>query len=134
MSSDSDSSSPFGDLIYAYSRSDALRDGVLIDLSDLAREAGFKIPFAVTEAVFKEYLDPSPALIAEGQSFQGRAWDVLQNLRFATAVYPNRSEIHVKVLFILEPGYPPEPVPLKAICHPGDDGEPVMTILLEGED
>jgi len=30
------------DLIYRYSRADALRDGVLIDVSDTAREAGIR--------------------------------------------------------------------------------------------
>jgi hypothetical protein len=130
----SDLDSPFGDLIYAYTRADALADGVLIDLSDEARQAGFKIPLAVTEAIFKDYLDPSPELIAEGQNLAGRAWDLLQILRFATAVYPDRSEIHFKILFVLSPGCPPEPVPLKALCHPGDDGEPVLTVLLPNED
>lgn len=121
------------ELISVYTRADALRDGVLVDLSDLAREAGFRIPLVVTEAVYA-YLDPSPELIAEGQSLTGRAWDLLQVLRFAAAVYPDRSEIHFKVLFILSPGCPPEPVPLKALCHPGDDGEPVLTVLLPSED
>jgi hypothetical protein len=122
------------EILSVYSRADALADGVLVDLTDLAREAGFRIPLAVTEAVYRSYLDPSPELIAEGQSFQGRAWDLLQILRFAAAVYPDRSEIHFKVLFVLSPGCSPEPVPLKALCHPGDDGEPVLTILLPSED
>ena len=131
-----DPSDPFADfeLISVYTRAAALRDGVLVALGDIAREAGFRIPIAVTEAVFKDYLDPSPELIAEGQSFAGRAWDLLQVLRFAAAVYPDRSEIHFKVLFVLTPGCPPEPVPLKALCHPGDEGSPVLTILLPQED
>jgi hypothetical protein len=29
---------------------------------------------------------------------------------------------------------PPRPVHLKAICGPGDEGEPVITILLPNED
>jgi hypothetical protein len=132
----SDPANPFADfeLISVYSRADALRDGVLIDLSDLARQAGFRIPLAVTEAVYRSYLDPSPELANEGQSFAGRAWDLLQILRFAAAVYTDRSEIHFKVLFVLSPGCPPEPVPLKALCHPGDNGEPILTVLLPNED
>jgi len=132
----SDTADPFAgfEVISVYSRADALRDGALIDLSDLAREAVFRIPLAVTEAVYRSYLDPSPELANEGQSFGGRAWDLLQVLRFAAAVYPDRSEIHFKVLFVLTPGCPPEPVPLKALCHPGDDGSPVLTILLPHED
>ena len=137
MSNDSpDPSDPFAgfELISVYSRADALRDGVLVDLADLAREAGFRIPVAVTEAVYKDYLDPSPVLIAEGQSFQGRAWDLLQVLHFTIAITPPTDMLLFKVLFLLDPESPPEPVPLKALCHPGDEGEPVMTILLEVED
>jgi hypothetical protein len=127
-------SSPFGNLIYAYTRADALRDGVLIDLSDLAREAGFVIPVAVTEAVYKTYLDPSPELIAEGHSLAERTRLLLDVLYFAAAVYPDREEVHFKLLLVLAPGSPPEPVPLKALCHPGDEGEPVMTVMLPDED
>jgi hypothetical protein len=130
--SDSEAS-PFGPVIYAYTRAQALADGVLVDLSDLAREAGFRVPLAVTEAVYA-YLDPSQDLIDEGQSLNGRARDMLQVLYFAAAVSPDRSEIHFKVLFVLTPGCPPEPVELKAICGPGDDGEPVLTVLLPNED
>jgi hypothetical protein len=130
----SDSDSPFGPVIYAYTRAEALADDALVDLTDLAREAGFRIPLAVTEAVYRSYLDPSPELANEGQSFQGRARDLLQILRFAAAVYPDRDTVFFKVLFVLSPGYPPEAVDLKAICHPGDDGEPVLTVLLLNED
>ena len=34
------------DLIHRYSRADALRDGVLIDVSPTAREAGIRYPSA----------------------------------------------------------------------------------------
>lgn len=111
--SPSDPTDPFAgfEVLSVYTRADALRDGVLVDLSDLAHEAGFRIPLAVTEAVYASYLDPSPELANEGQSFSGRAWDLLQILCFAATVYPDRSEIHFKVLFVLTPGCPPEPVP-----------------------
>src|SRR5262245_38473202 len=35
------------DLIHRYSRADALRDGVLIDVSETAREAGIRWPVAI---------------------------------------------------------------------------------------
>src|SRR4051794_4558851 len=38
----------FGEVIFAYTRADALADGVLIDVTDTAKEAGFRIPVAVT--------------------------------------------------------------------------------------
>ncbi|HKI36594.1 MAG TPA: DUF6573 family protein [Gemmataceae bacterium] len=40
------------DLIHRYTRADALRDGVLIDVSATAREAGFKYPVALTAAAW----------------------------------------------------------------------------------
>jgi hypothetical protein len=36
------------DLIYAYTRAQALADGVLVDVSPMAREAGFRFPTAIT--------------------------------------------------------------------------------------
>ena len=33
-----------------------------------------------------------------------------------------------------KPGRPPEPVDLISVCGPGDIGEPVITIMLPGED
>jgi len=130
------SSVPFEgfELISVYSRADALRDGVLVDLSDLVRSSGFRIPVAATEAVFSTYLDPSPELIASGESLTGRAWDLLQVLLFAISVYPDRSEILFKVLFLMSPASSPVPIELKAICGPGDDARPMLTILLPSED
>lgn len=122
------------ELISVYSRADALRDGVLRDLSDLARSSGFRIPVAATEAVFTSYLDPSPELVAIGQSLKDRAWDLLQVLLFAISVYRDRSEILFKVLFQMSPASSPIPIELKAICGPGDDASPVLTILLPSED
>jgi len=121
-------------VVFSYGRWQALSDGVLIDVSDLAREAGFRVPVAVTEAVYNNYLDPTLELCREGQSFQGRAWDLLHVLRFAAAIHPNNDTILFEVLFILTPGCSPESVSLKAICGPGDEGEPVLTILLPLED
>jgi hypothetical protein len=40
----------FEDSIYRHTRADALRDGVLIDVSETAKEAGFRYPVALTRA------------------------------------------------------------------------------------
>jgi hypothetical protein len=40
------------DLIHRYTRADALRDGVLIDVSAAAREAGIRWPLALTAAAW----------------------------------------------------------------------------------
>jgi hypothetical protein len=122
------------ELVSVYSRSQAISDQVLFDITSLAKEAGFSIPTAVTEAVYVSCLDPSPELIAAGQSVTGRTWDTLQVLLFAIAVNPVRSEILFKVLFQMAPDASPVPIELKAIIGPGDDDRPVLTILLPNED
>ena len=37
----------FGPVIYAYTRAQAIEDGVLADVTETAKEAGFKLPVAV---------------------------------------------------------------------------------------
>ena len=128
---------PFEDceVISSYSRMDALNDGVLVDISTLAKEAGFVYPVAVTRAVYDGILNPSPELERQGQSFTGRAWDMLTILRVAirTTREPG-DQVRFAPLFIREEGGNPEPVALRSVCGPGDGAEPVITIMLPTED
>jgi len=109
-------------------------DGVLVAVSDLAREAGFVFPVALTERLYHSCVVPALDLVAEGQSIQGRLWDLLFVLRFAIAKARNTDTVLFKVLFLMSHGADPVPIELKAVCGPGDDGEPVLTIMLPDED
>ncbi len=120
------------EVIHAYTRAQALEDGVLIDLSDVAREAGFKFPVAVTQGVWA-VLDPTKELEAVGQDLTGRAWDMLTILRHAIRRASDTDEIHFAPLFLREPGKMVEHVEMWAKCGPGDDAEPVITVMLRGE-
>jgi hypothetical protein len=44
------------EVIYAYTRKDALADGVQIDVSEVAREAGLKFPVYITRAAWEGYV------------------------------------------------------------------------------
>lgn len=122
------------DLIDVYTRAQALADGVLVDISRLAIEAGFRYPVAVTAAVWS-ILNPSDDLARLGQSATGRAWDVLQVLRAAIRHGDHTDRIHFTPLFVLDSAHPtPQPVQLWALCGPGDDEAPVITVMREGED
>ncbi len=121
------------EVISAYTRAQALEDGFLVELDATAKEAGFKWPVAVTRTVY-EVLKPSAALKAQGQSFAGRAWDMLAILRYESCRASDKAVILFAPLFVLEPGKAPRPVEFKAECGPGDDGEPVITISLPEED
>jgi len=134
------------DLIFAYTRVDALRDGVLVELpGDLLREAGIRVPVAVTRSVW-EYLCPADLDELPGQSVDGRTWDLLWMFARAASRSRHTSTVLFRVAFLMTgedpdgPGFPftggsgERLVALKATCGPGDEGEPVITIMLPGED
>ncbi|UPT75364.1 MAG: hypothetical protein M0D55_06660 [Elusimicrobiota bacterium] len=120
-------------VIHAYTRAQAIEDGVLVDLSDLAREAGYRFPVAVTRGVLG-VLNPTKELEAEGQDMAGRAWDMLAILRYGIRSASRTDEVRFAPLFLREPGQKVEPVEMWAKCGPGDDAEPVITVMLKGED
>src|SRR5262249_18259243 len=69
------------DLIHQYTRADALRDGVLVDVSATAKEAGFQYPVALTRAAWERCVAVPPGVICQDEA--GRLWDVLWLLRWA---------------------------------------------------
>jgi hypothetical protein len=122
------------DLIHRYSRADALRDGVLIDVTATATEAGFKYPVALTAAAWAKCVAIPPGVACQDEA--GRLWDVLMMLRFAIC---GRSSSAAEVRFALHVrndnrDRTPPLVRLKALCGPGDQGEPVVTVMLPAED
>ena len=119
------------DVLFAYTRADALADGVLRDLSGLARETGIKFPTAITAAAWAAVIEPPDD--CPGQSSAGRAWDVLQVLRFAARSAGETSRLDLTVRVQQRPGQWRD-VQLKALAHPGDAGEPVISIMLPYED
>ncbi len=121
-------------VISIYTRAQALQDGVLVDVSELAREAGFKWPVAVTDHLFHSYIVPALALVAEGQSVQGRLWDSLMCLRHAIRSPKDDTYLRFTVLFQMSPGASPVPVELLSVAGPDDDGSPCLTLMLEGDD
>ena len=121
------------EIIHAYTRAQALEDGVLVDLTDLAREVGFRFPVAVTQGVWA-VLDPTQELEAAGQDMTGRAWDMLTILRHAIRGASATDEIRFAPLFMRAPGEKASPVEMWGKCGPGDDAEPVITVMLKGED
>jgi hypothetical protein len=67
------------DLIHAYTRADALRDGVLIDVSATAGEAGIRYPVALTRAAWERCVAVPPGVARQDEA--GRLWDVVWLLR-----------------------------------------------------
>ena len=70
-----DLSALFGEIIHSYSRAQAIEDGVLVDVTEMAREAGFKWPFAMTAEVYALINDIPKKY--KHEDIKGRLWDVL---------------------------------------------------------
>lgn len=121
-------------VIDTYSRQDAIANGDLIDVGHTAREAGFRIPVAITHAAWHGYIAPPPDLDAYGQSETGRLWDVLTVLHATIRAQRRTGDtVLFTVAFQMTPGRM-EHIRLKSICGPGDDAQPVLTIMLPDED
>jgi len=95
----------------------------------------------VTRAVWNEYLAPDYLDDLPGQSVEGRIWDLLWMFGCAARRSRHVSAIQFRVLFVAMKGSGPshmsavtEDVLLKAVCGPGDECEPVITIMLPRED
>jgi len=72
--------SPFGEVIYSYTRSQAVADGVQVDVSKVAAEAGIRFPVFLTRTVFDAFVTVPEGVT--GQDEAGRLWDVVWMLRF----------------------------------------------------
>ena len=118
-------------IIHTYTRAEAIADGVLIDVSAMAREAGFKIPVAVTSAVHAKYVEV-PAEV-DWQDEAGRLWDILWMCSWEARRQGGKSMIFFS-LDVQNDTTGLERVQLKCICGPNDDGSPCLTILLPDED
>jgi hypothetical protein len=120
------------DLIHSYSRAEAIADGVLVDVTPVAREAGIRFPVALTRAVWQRCVAVPDGV--EGQDEAGRLWDVLFLLRCAARrATGSLIEFGAHVRGDNSERMPPL-VHLKAACGPGDQGEPVITVMMPEED
>ena len=134
-SSNRSTESFFGEVISTYTRAQAIEDGVLIDTGSMAQEAGFKWPVAVTSAAWADCIawteDDSDKQVHQDQS--GRLWDVLFMASHAIRQGSGSGDrLLFKLYRVRRDGYSKEAIlaTLKLIVGPGDQGEPVITILL----
>jgi hypothetical protein len=120
------------EIVSRYTRAQAIEDGVLIDVSAVAREAGIRFPVALTAAVWARCVTVPPGVGCQDEA--GRLWDVVWMLR--VGVQRAAGSVVLCSLHVRNDnrnGTPPL-VRLKAVCGPGDHGEPVVTVMLPDED
>lgn len=126
----------FGEPIYSYSRSQAIEDGMLADISSTATRAGFSCPVAITRAAWEDCVEWSEA-DSKRQTHQdeaGRLWDVV----WMAGQAARRGGMETLFQLYRVPrgghGCRPRLTTLKMLAGPGDQGELVITILMPNED
>jgi hypothetical protein len=120
------------DPIHCSTRAQAIADGVLVDVTATAKEAGIGYPVALTRTVWQRCVAVPPGVA--GQDEAGRLRDLVWLLRCAICGTDATREVRfgVHVRNDNRKRTPPL-VRLKAMCGPGDDGEPVVTVMLPDE-
>ena len=116
----------FGELIYSYTRAQALADGVLVDVSERAKRAGMKYPTACTAGVWAliDCLPENDTDTLAGIVADARLAEVLRAMLAAIRRACGTDRVTFEALGAA----------LWAQCGPGDTAAPVITIMLEGED
>lgn len=114
------------DVVFGYSRRQALADGVLVDVTRQASPAemhgGFLVPVAVTDALWAaiEAIPRSPAGIADAR---GRLHDVLWMASLAVRRASAAFVVHLPIA-----GNRKRTQRLRVDVGPDDDGAPCVTI------
>lgn len=127
----------FGGVIHHYSRAQAIADGVLVDVSNSSLEVGFRIPVAMTAAVWTDCVawEDEDSIRQTTQDEPGRLLDVLWLARLA-AKNVQDSRLAFDVRRVPRDGHSvyPRPVTLHMAIGPGDAGEPVITLMMPDEE
>jgi hypothetical protein len=146
------SGSDFGPVIYTYTRSQAIADGIQIEVSKVAREAGITCPVFLTRAVYDNYVTVPPALqngkCGSHQDEAGRLWDIVWMTRFAVrnakpersgpcgaVARPARTRLPV-ALYVRNDNQRARLIKLIVTCGPLDidDPQPAITIMMPDGD
>lgn len=132
------------EIISGYSRAQAIEDGVLVNLMQpeteaLVRNAGITVPVAMTSTAFGRYVwpidndEPEAWLKEHCQDLNGRLWDILWLFRHAIQRCKGDTLLFE---FVVQDWQTRRQITaqLKSVIGPGDNGEPVITLMLPDED
>ncbi len=132
---------PFADarIISVYTRAEAIDDGVLINVSKMAAEAGFRCAVALTQGVYAECVawSEEDSLRQTYQDEPQRLWDVVwMATNAARSAKPGETRTPFQLYCVPRDGksHKPKLTTLHLHAGSGDDGEMVITIMLTHED
>jgi hypothetical protein len=124
----------FGDVVYSYTRAQAVADGVQVEVTKTAQEAGIRFPVFLTRTVYDAYVAVPPDV--SGQDEAGRLWDVVWMLRFAIQRTKRGVERLPFALYVRNDNTKAKLVKLVAVAGPLDidDPAPCITVVMPDED
>lgn len=126
------SCSPFenADVIHSYSRTEAIEDGVLMDVSKQAAEVGITLHTAVTPGVWAELI-ANPKWETWGTE-EERLKRLLSDA--CGELEKRESDIALFCIRLTDQGAVRGEIHLRVQRGPGDNLEPVLTVMLSHED
>ena len=126
--------SPFGEVIYSYTRKQAIADGFQVEVTKTAQEAGICFPVFITRTVFDAYVTVPPNV--SGQDEAGRLWDIVWMFRFAVQRSRPGCDRLLFALYVRNDNRAARLVKLIATCGPldMDDPQPAITVMMPDED
>jgi hypothetical protein len=129
-----DNSNPFGQVIYSYTRAQAVADGFQVEVTETAQEAGIRFPVFLTRTVFDAYVIVPQGV--HGQDETGRLWDIVWMLRFAVRKAAAQGLVRVPfALYVRNDNRRPKLAKLVATCGAldVDDLQTAITVMMPGE-
>jgi len=126
--------SPFGEVIYSYTRAQAVADGFQVEVTKTAQEAGIRFPVFLTRTVFDSFVTVPEGVTAQDEA--GRLWDIVWMLRFAIRKAATSSNRMPFALYVRNDNHKPRLVKLIAMCGAldMDDPQPAITVMMPDED
>jgi hypothetical protein len=121
-------------VVFSYTRADAVADGVQVEVTKTAQEAGIRFPVFLTRTVFDAFVSVPQGVT--GQDEAGRLWDIVWMLRFAIIrSQPGTARIPV-ALYVRNDNHAARLIKLVATCGPLDidDPQPAITVMMPDED
>lgn len=120
------------EVIDIYTREQAIADGVLVDVTKTAayRDNHIVFPVCLTTAVYADCVQLEES---DTEAEDWRLFDILAMFRHGTKGIGAVKRISESE-FLYTVTIRNKHVVLKALCHPGDNAEPVITIMYPNED
>jgi hypothetical protein len=113
-------------------RQQAIQTGILIDVTEDAKQLGLTFPVTVSKPLWDIGIAPLPELSEQDKA--GRLRDVLMAFRLRLAGQTTLSPlIDFPAMLALPPGGVPQPVPLFALIQPDEQNRATATLLLPNE-